>query len=167
MKVRTLSSLNSVNPGNLCKPHPTELQCTLLRYAAPSVLRCTLLNQTASYWAKLHPSHPQSYCTMYKVPYWTTRHPTELRGTLPSYAPSYYWATPHPTALRCTLLNYVAYYWATLYPPELHCIFLFPELSVPFWATMNPLGYTVRSVPNWAITRKRVKIDRTNTTHKV
>ncbi len=155
------------------KTLPPELRCTLFvlrrtleNYAAkfwatlnPTKLCCTLRSYAASYWAELHLSmlhcilrarlFPAELCCTLL----SLLYPTELCCTLLSYAASY-WLMLHPVELRCTLLCYEAPYWATLHPAELHCTLLSYAASCGATLHLDELCWSLLSyaaaVPYWA-----------------
>ncbi len=128
---------------------PSELRCTLMRYAAPHwamlqsiELRSSLLNYAAPFWDALHST--EMHCILLRCTafYWAALHSTELRNTLLTLHPTElrrtllscnapYWAAMHPTELQCTLLCCAASQWVTLQPTELRCKQL--SFAATFW----------------------------------
>jgi hypothetical protein len=108
-------------------PHPSELHCTFLNYAAPSAQCRTLLSHGALYWVTLHLTELR--CSHSAALHPIELHPTKLCWTLLSYAASY-WAMVHPAELRWTLHRLLAHpNWATLPPTELRCAL--PSYAAP------------------------------------
>jgi len=110
--------------------NPSQLNHTLLSYAAPSRGTPPPLSYATTYLTTLHlliNAAPTELCCtsdIYAASHIATLHPTKLRCTRRSYpTPCELRCTllsyPTPCELRCTLLSYAVPHWAWLYPTEL------------------------------------------------